>query len=118
MLLVVYSRPLRNETQTVDAAKTNRGQLIHLDQIYRVGYNQVRPPEQSILYSEVGGEPDFYFTHSYRMKAGSDIGQSECLYGENFVASFEVNNIYGTQFHPELSQKNGIRLIKNFLENS
>ena len=42
MLLVVYSRPLRNETQTVDAAKTNRGQLIHPDQIYRVGYNHVR----------------------------------------------------------------------------
>jgi glutamine amidotransferase len=81
-----------------------------------VGYNQVMPATESRLFSGIEGEPDFYFTHSFKMQTESNIGQSLCHYGEGFVASFEVNNIAGVQFHPELSQKNGLQLFKNFIE--
>ena len=37
-------------------------------------------------------------------------------YGINFLSSFNKDNIYGTQFHPEKSQNNGLNLIKNFLK--
>lgn len=81
-----------------------------------VGYNQVRPCEGSRLYSGIHSEPDYYFTHSFRMTTESNIGKSNCDYGEEFVASFETDNIAGVQFHPELSQTNGLQLIKNFIE--
>ena len=41
---------------------------------------------------------------------------SEFNYGNNFIASFSYNNIYGTQFHPEKSQTNGLIILKNFIE--
>ena len=40
-----------------------------------------------------------------------------CNYGIKFLAAFKKKNIYGTQFHPEKSQTNGIKILKNFLEN-
>ncbi len=81
-----------------------------------VGYNQVASCKSSRLYSGLHSNPDFYFTHSYRMTSEENIGQALCSYGDEFVASFEVNNIAGVQFHPELSQTNGLHLLKNFIE--
>ena len=81
-----------------------------------VGYNQVSKPKRSILFANIDDCSDFYFTHSFRMTSENDICQSTCEYGDSFVASFEVNNIAGVQFHPELSQKNGLKLLNNFLE--
>lgn len=81
-----------------------------------VGYDQITPVANSRLFSGIREEPDFYFTHSYRMQSDEDIGQSNCVYGEEFVASFEENNIAGVQFHPEISQSNGLQVLKNFFE--
>lgn len=81
-----------------------------------VGYNQVSQTQNSILFTGIDDGSDFYFIHSFRMMSDSDIRQSVCEYGESFVASFEVENIAGVQFHPELSQNNGLKLINNFLE--
>ncbi len=81
-----------------------------------VGFNQVKPSAQAKLFHGFTGTPDFYFTHSYRMLSDEDINQSVCDYDGEFVAGFEVNNIAGVQFHPELSQQNGLRLLKNFIE--
>jgi glutamine amidotransferase len=49
------------------------------------------------------------------MQSSENINQCECDYNGNFIASFEVNNIAGVQFHPELSQHNGLKLLKNFM---
>lgn len=81
-----------------------------------VGYNQVFSNFNSKLYEGLNKTNDFYFTHSYKMQSNDDINQSMCEYGEKFIASYEYKNIAGTQFHPELSQKNGLKLIKNFIE--
>ena len=82
-----------------------------------VGFNQVAIKNNLKLYHEMSGVMDFYFTHSFKMNSESNINQCECEYGEyTFIASFEVDNIAGVQFHPELSQTNGIKLIKNFVE--
>ena len=81
-----------------------------------VGYNQVMVKSVNRLYRNLPDNSDFYFTHSHRMISNSNIGQSNCEYGDLFVASFEYENIAGVQFHPELSQRNGLSLIKNFID--
>jgi len=82
--------------------------------IPHVGFNQVKTNSSLKLYEGFNGDADFYFTHSYKMTSGSDINNCNCNYGDDFVASFEVENIAGVQFHPELSQTNGIKIIKKF----
>lgn len=88
-----------------------------LVKVPHVGFNQVKINQNSKLFEGIKDEADFYFTHSYRMHSKEDINQSFCNYQNDFIAAFEVNNIAGVQFHPELSQHNGIRLFKNFINN-
>lgn len=82
-----------------------------------VGINQVIVNPKSKLFKGLNDAPDFYFTHSYKMTSDKDINQSMCEYGTDFIASFEEKNIAGVQFHPELSQTNGLKLLQNFIEN-
>jgi glutamine amidotransferase len=83
--------------------------------IPHVGFNQVKTNVTSKLFKDINDNSDFYFTHSYKVSTNDDINQSICHYGENFVSAFEIENIYATQFHPELSQNNGLQLLRNFL---
>jgi glutamine amidotransferase len=81
-----------------------------------VGVNQVTVSANSKLFDGIKNGADFYFTHSYRMHSEFNINQSLCNYQDDFIAAFEVNNICGVQFHPELSQLNGLQLLKNFID--
>ncbi len=85
--------------------------------IPHVGFNRVNFKNDDVLFRNFNKEyADFYFVHSYRLKqTRNDIKVSECFYGEKFVSSFNINNIYGTQFHPEKSQGNGLIVLKNFI---
>jgi glutamine amidotransferase len=88
-----------------------------LVKVPHVGFNQVKVNNKLKLYNGFNDElTDFYFTHSFRMKCEVDINQCYCDYQEDFVASFERENIAGVQFHPELSQTNGLKLLKNFID--
>jgi glutamine amidotransferase len=87
----------------------------HGFKIPHVGFNQVKTNNNSKLFKDINDNSDFYFTHSYKVLTNDDINQSICHYGQNFVSAFEIENIYATQFHPELSQNNGLQLLRNFL---
>jgi glutamine amidotransferase len=50
------------------------------------------------------------------MMSDQNINQSLCNYNGDFIAGFEVDNVAGVQFHPELSQHNGLKLLKNFID--
>jgi glutamine amidotransferase len=85
--------------------------------IPHVGFNTVNVRGNGFLFKGLSREVDFYFTHSYKMKCEDEsYVSSTCFYGEMFVASFQKENIFGTQFHPEKSQSNGLFLLKNFME--
>ena len=84
--------------------------------IPHVGFNQVKSPKVSKLFFGLKQNSDFYFIHSYRMIGEEEICASICNYGGEFIAAFEKDNIAGVQFHPELSQANGLHLLKNFIE--
>lgn len=86
------------------------------EKIPHVGFNQVIVNNDLKLYRNMDRECDFYFTHSYCMQSEAPIHQSYCTYGEKFIASYEKDHIAGVQFHPELSQRDGLKLLKNFIE--
>lgn len=82
-----------------------------------IGFNRVTVSDQSRLFKGLDGSTDFYFVHSYRLLPGNLPGQSAiCHYGVDFLAAYEHENIFATQFHPEKSQTNGLLVLKNFLD--
>jgi glutamine amidotransferase len=85
--------------------------------IPHVGFNTVSFNEGTGFFEGLPQESDFYFTHSHRMLL-DDLNSTHaiCKYGVDFLAAFQVGNIFGTQFHPEKSQTNGLVLLKNFLK--
>jgi len=84
-----------------------------------IGFNSVVMDKTEGLFSGLLRPSDFYFVHSYRITEMPDKANlCYCEYGEKFVAGFEFKNIFGTQFHPEKSQTNGLKLLQNFLLSS
>lgn len=85
--------------------------------IPHIGFNSVNFSNNSRLFTGVSPQSDFYFVHSYRMLPNqSESEQATCDYGIQFLAAYEKNNIFATQFHPEKSQTNGLILLSNFLK--
>jgi imidazole glycerol-phosphate synthase subunit HisH len=81
-----------------------------------VGWNEVLPRLETPLFRRFRKNPTFYFTHSYHL-APSDprVVAAQCEYGMTFTAAVLQDNMFATQFHPEKSQDNGLRLLDNFL---
>lgn len=89
----------------------------HYLKIPHIGFNSTVISECHGLFESLSSNVDFYYVHSYRMLPENLSGRiATCRYGIEFLAAFELGNIYGTQFHPEKSQTNGLVLLKNFLE--
>ena len=81
-----------------------------------VGWNNLICKQESSLLTGLGNDPDFYFVHSFAFHADNAqhvIATTE--YGEIFNSVIQCENLYGVQFHPEKSQRAGIKLVKNFL---
>ncbi|MFC1883620.1 imidazole glycerol phosphate synthase subunit HisH [Thermodesulfobacteriota bacterium] len=82
-----------------------------------VGWNDFFQCRPSLLFEGVPEEALFYYVHSYAVNCQDhDVVAGECEYGVRFTAAVEQDNIFGTQFHPEKSQKWGLKVISNFLE--
>jgi len=80
-----------------------------------MGWNRVWHGGGLRLFDGIPDGTHFYFVHSYfPVAAASDLRQAWCEYGVRFTAAVETGQIYATQFHPEKSQKPGIRLLQNF----
>jgi len=81
-----------------------------------VGWNEITSVGNSLLFRGLGPGATFYFVHSYHMicEEGADIA-AYCDYGYPFPAAIRKENIFATQFHPEKSQDNGLKVLENFL---
>lgn len=84
--------------------------------IPHIGFNTVKIQDNSGLFFDLDKNSDFYFVHSYRMLP-EQLSKSiaTCKYIDNFLAAFQQSNIMGTQFHPEKSQTNGLKMLQNFI---
>ena len=80
-----------------------------------VGWNEVKFNDNAVLFKNLKQESSFYFDHSYQLCCESDLITGFCDYGEKIIASIQKGNIFATQFHPEKSQVNGLKLLRNFL---
>ena len=83
--------------------------------IPHMGWNSVSFRPDSVLFQDPFPEERFYFTHSYKVacKRPSDV-VGTTRYGDEFVSVFNSGNVFGVQFHPEKSLKNGMKLLGNF----
>ena len=84
--------------------------------IPHMGWNTVSINKKDTIIKNNLNEKDFYFVHSYIYE---NINKENILglttYGKKFPSIINKGNIYGVQFHPEKSHKNGLKLIKNFI---
>lgn len=91
-------------------------QEIGTNKIPHIGFDLVHSKPDASLFRGLPDAADFYFVHSYRMLPDGLSGKTAtCMYGTEFLAAYEQDNIFATQFHPEKSQTNGLMLLKNFL---
>lgn len=88
----------------------------HSLRLPHVGWDDITYKENCHLFSGIPQQADFYFIHSFCFvcEERQDVIAS-CHYGQSFAAAIEKQNIIGTQFHPEKSQVNGLKLLKNFI---
>jgi len=82
-----------------------------------IGWTEVSLERASPLFAGVRKTPSFYFVHSYHMVCDTpDLVAASAEYGGRFTAAVQRGNIFATQFHPEKSQDDGLRLLENFLQ--
>jgi len=83
--------------------------------IPHMGWNQVYAKKESELLKGIKEGEFFYFVHSYYVKPRDEsVKLTETDYGIYFTSAIEKDNIFATQFHPEKSQRVGLRLLENF----
>ena len=81
-----------------------------------MGWNEIEFKKDCFLFANIKNKSHVYFIHSYEFLTK----QKDCViattnYGNSIIVSIKKENIVGTQFHPEKSQKNGLAILENFL---
>lgn len=95
----------------VELLPNNLGRLPH------IGWNDIYSNDKNDLMINIDSNSNVYFVHSYQCLIKEEISMIRSdFYNQDFIAGFQKENIFGTQFHPEKSQNVGDLIIKNFLE--
>ena len=82
-----------------------------------MGWNNIQISSNSKLLKGINNDSHFYFVHSYSFNVDEKKYVSATTnYSTEIVSAIEKENIFGTQFHPEKSQANGIKILENFVK--
>jgi glutamine amidotransferase len=99
------------------------GEVIKLDlgsskfKIPHMGWNELKVENVSSVFKDVINEDHAYFIHSYEFIPENKKNVSITTnHGKDILAAVSLENIFGSQFHPEKSQKTGIKILTNFLK--
>ena len=91
--------------------KTGKFKLPH------IGWNEIKIKKDSKIFKDIDDKSHMYFVHSYEfVPKDKSVILATTDYSTNVVCAVEKENIFGTQFHPEKSDKVGLKLIDNFLK--
>ena len=81
-----------------------------------IGWNQINIVKDSKIFKDIENNSHMYFVHSYEfIPEDKNVISATTDYSSNIVCSVEKENIFGTQFHPEKSDKIGLKIIDNFI---
>ena len=82
-----------------------------------IGWNEINIVKDSRIFENIENNSHMYFVHSYEfIPEDKNVISATTDYSSNIVCSVEKDNIMGTQFHPEKSDKIGLKIINNFIK--
>jgi len=82
-----------------------------------IGWNQININKNSKIFKDIKNNSHMYFVHSYEfIPDDKNVISATTDYSSIIVCSVEKENIFGTQFHPEKSDKLGLKIIENFIK--
>ncbi len=84
--------------------------------IPEIGWNSVSKPKESKILNGLENNSYFYFVHSFHVVPEEEVAAGITNYGYDFVSVIEKDNIMATQFHPEKSHDEGLKILKNFID--
>jgi glutamine amidotransferase len=81
-----------------------------------IGWNELNIVKSSQIFRDIKDKSHMYFVHSYEfIPEDKSVISATTDYSSSIVCSVEKENIFGTQFHPEKSDKLGLKIIENFI---
>jgi len=81
-----------------------------------IGWNEINILKDSRIFKDIKDKSHMYFVHSYEFVPNDkNIISATTDYSSNHICAVEKDNIFGTQFHPEKSDKIGLKIIDNFI---
>jgi glutamine amidotransferase len=88
----------------------------HAAKLPHIGWNTLSVVRKTPLLEGISDNAFFYFVHSYAcLSVDSDCCSAISFYGERFISVASKGQVYGTQFHPEKSGAEGLRILSNFV---
>lgn len=81
-----------------------------------MGWNNLQWRTHDVVFAGLSDSPYVFFVHSYfPVPDDASLVTASAFYGVNFAAAAGRGRVRGMQFHPEKSQSNGLRILKNFV---
>ncbi len=97
-------------------AEVYGAKLKNLDEVYHGVASEINIIKEGKIFKDIKNKSHMYFVHSYELVPDDkSIISATTDYASNIVCSVEKENIFGTQFHPEKSDKMGLKIIENFV---
>ena len=82
-----------------------------------IGWNEIEIQKESKIFKDIKNKSHMYFVHSYEfIPEDKSVISATTEYSSKIVCSVERDNLFGTQFHPEKSDKIGLKIIDNFIK--
>ena len=82
-----------------------------------IGWNEIEIQKESKIFKDIVNKSHMYFVHSYEfVPEDKSVISATTDYSSKIVCAVEKDNLFGTQFHPEKSDKIGLKIIENFMK--